>query len=246
MEKDAEQIEEKSNSIFKDPKYEEMDWIGRIAEPIESSKNWLLSQLPDEILIDIANCENRLSPNVRLSTESVLDPLLRRHGSFNKDWNDIYKCFEFQASHDAKIDFRQSPPAITGTVALVKSKKAFEEQELIKSFGQNGVAEIRSARWSYGNGSLSRMNEVAEILECPPEIHKTKSAYKKINHISRQYAELLRTNKWRIKDEGLATSIGQWIAEYIENGALHAFTNLCKVKVMTYSENPIYSIEEEK
>jgi hypothetical protein len=246
MEKDIEQVEEKSNSIFKDPKYEEMDWIGRIAEPIESSKNKLLAQLPDEIVVDITQHKYVSSPHSRLSIESILNKLLLTEHLSLRNWSEICKCFKFEVSPNSKIDFRQNPPIVTGTVTLVKSKKAFEEQELVKTFGEGGVAEIRSTRWSYGDGSHSRMNEVAEILECPPETYKTKSAYRKLNFISRQYAELLKTNKWRIKDESLATSIGRWIAEYIERGSLHAFTNLCKIKVMTYSENPIYSIEEEK
>ena len=53
-------------------------------------------------------------------------------------------------------------------------------------------------------------------------------------------------NEWNIRDIGLSNRIAKWIKLYLCDGNLAAYTNFCKLKVMTHDDDPIYSIDEEE
>ncbi len=55
---------------------------------------------------------------------------------------------------------------------------------------------------------------------------------------------LFKTNEWKIKDTELANKVGFWIKDYIVDGNLAAYSNFCRLKVMTHKDQPIYSMEE--
>ena len=77
------------------------------------------------------------------------------------------------------------------------------------------------------------------------EAMKNKSGKKKVTAIKERLIKIFETNEWRIRDMALANKVGFWIKGYISGGNLADLTNLCKLKVMTHNNMPIYSVKEE-
>jgi hypothetical protein len=75
---------------------------------------------------------------------------------------------------------------------------------------------------------------------------KNRSAKKKLIAIKLRLTQIFKTNEWRIRDMALSNKVGFWIAGYISTGNLACLTNLCKLKVMTHNNMPIYSVKEEQ
>jgi hypothetical protein len=230
-------------SIFKDATYEDMDWIAKVTEPLQSPLNETLSLLPEEIILAEETIA-RLFSNSRIDVSHYLNN--SHHSYRDMSWEArgrIDKCFKVEVENNTTIDFRTEPPTVTGGIRIIKTISSFEEKELTKLLGDEAIARIRNTRKRCAN-FFPRANEIAEIFECGPEVFRTRSPYKKVAGIANRYAELLVTNKWRIRDDKLASSVGSWVRSYIEKGDLSALANICKLKVMTYSGDPIYSIEE--
>ena len=231
-------------SLFDDEKYSEMDWLAKVTEPVESILSTILASLPDEIevplktLVDKSN-HGPTSMYVSLELLGVNTDQL----SYEQE-GALTKCFKFEVEPGTRLDFSTGSPVLTGKVKLVKQIFNFEENHLIKMFGSKGVRDIRYARINSQNGK--RAGEIAEILDCADKVRATKSSRNKRSIIANTYIEILTKDKWRIKSEELANKMAKWICDYISDGNMAAYTNLCKLKVMTYSEAPIYSIKEEQ
>ena len=232
-------------SIFKDAAYEDMDWIAKVAEPLHTPLNDILSQIPEEIEISTVEI-SQMNVYSRLEVSKMIESHCRSYKTVSYELREkVDKCFQFEVEPNTTIDYRTSPPTVTGGIRLIKIKNAFDDKDISKILGREGASHIRNSR-TRDPGFFARANEIAEILECSPETFRTRSPYRKVNFISTRYSELLSSNKWRIRSDELATSVGVWIRSYLEKGDLAAMANICKLKVMTYSDNPIYSIEETK
>ena len=93
--------------------------------------------------------------------------------------------------------------------------------------------------------SIERINEILDTLGGCTEDMKNRSARKKLHRVKGRLEEIFRTNEWRVRDMNLANNVGYWIKAYIMNGTISDLVNLTKLKVMTHSNMPIYSIKEE-
>jgi hypothetical protein len=96
------------------------------------------------------------------------------------------------------------------------------------------------------NMSVSRANEILELLGNSDAGLRSRSPRKKKESLYYRLKNLFETNEWNIKDTELANKIGVWIVSYILNGDLSALSNFCRLKVMTHKGQPIYSMEEVK
>jgi hypothetical protein len=89
------------------------------------------------------------------------------------------------------------------------------------------------------------MNEILELIGGCEAHLKNRSSRKKMFAIFQRMRSIFQNNEWRIRDTELANKACTWIHSYITDGNLAAFTNFCKLKVMTHNNMPIYSVEEE-
>ena len=92
----------------------------------------------------------------------------------------------------------------------------------------------------------SRANDIMELLGGCEEGLRSRSDRRKKSVIHKRVGEIFKDNLWNIRDTELATKVGSWIRCYIENGNLAAYSNFCRLKVMTHKGQPIYSMEEVK
>lgn len=232
--------------IFDDKKFDELDWISQATEPIDSELNIVLSKLPEEVEIDFPTLYSIIkSGHSSPSMTAIISYLLNKHVNAYLSWEDrstIAECFQFEYPEDTQIivDFENS--FITPGLKLIKVKHTMDEQVLKDLLGRDSVNTV--LRMSCGD--LSRMNEVMEILGGLEKEIRSKSVRKKRVALRQRMIKLFKTNEWNIRDTELANKIGLWIKAYVEDGNLAAWSNFCKLKVMTHKGQPIYSMEEIK
>lgn len=233
--------------VFDDKKFEELDWISQATEPIDSELNEVLGAVPEEVVLDFNMYKEMVggSHGLDLSKDRFITHCINKfHGKY-LSWDQraaLRSCFEIQMDDEVILNFENQ--TLTGTIKLVKIQSTMDEKILEGMLGREGIAAIGSM---YFNGSgISRANEVMEILgKCEAGL-KTRSERRKRGYIRHRLTELFKTNEWKIKDTELANKVGFWIKDYVVDGNLAAFSNFCRLKVMTHKDQPIYSMEEIK
>lgn len=236
--------------VFDDKKFENLDWMSQMTETIESEVNSLLAKMPDRIKLDIDSVLSFMSSgysSMRLSSDSVARHVLKCIPDRPKmSWEEektVQNCFELEISDEFTLDLETR--TMTGEIHLVKVITTLDDELLQKHMGQEGIQQLSRVRHS-DNFSMGRANEIIELLGGSQEALRGRSARRKIEAIRQKLMRIFSNNEWRIRDTTLANKVGKWVAEYIENGNLAAFSNFCKLKVMTHQNMPIYSIEEQE
>ena len=234
-------------SVFHDKKFEELDWISQAIEPIESDLNNHLSNLPDVFEIDFKKYVDIIGDNWdhELTNTKILSHLLPGHIRSSLSYQErgmIDNCFQLELIGEPVMDFN-AQSITNGSISLKKIMFSLDEHALKSILGKNGISNLSYATF-YGDKASSRANEVMEILgDCASGLRST-SIRKKRQAITNRVIQIMKTNEWNIKDTTLANKVGYWIADYIKDGKLAAFTNFCKLKAMTHRGQPIYSMEE--
>lgn len=234
--------------VFDDKKFEELDWISQATEPMDSKLNDVLGALPEEIIIDFDMFKRIIgdSHSMDLDVNSVLSFAIREHCPNNYlTWQQesaIIPCFELQMDSGIDLDFEKE--TITGMLKFVKIQGTMDEKVLENMLGREGIDAVSSMFFS--KDGLSRANEIMELLGNCQKGLKTRSERNKRAIIKTRLISLFKNNEWKIKDTELANKVGFWIKDYIVEGNLAAFSNFCRLKVMTHKDQPIYSMAEVK
>ena len=232
-------------SVFLDKKFEELDWISQATEPIDSKLNELLLLLPDEVNLDYATFVRHMGEpyySKSIDYKNIIRKILldKGHEVSRHDLVSLSDAFQWEIPEEGIIVNFEDGTLGEG-IRLVKTKFTMDEQLLKASLGANGLDLIRVME--VHPTCFSRLNEVFEILP-PNDGLKTKSSFRKRQILYRTLSKLFSENTWNIKDTELANKIGTWIFHYVQNEDLAAFSNLCRLKVMTHSGQPIYSMKE--
>ena len=237
--------------VFDDNKLGQLDWMTQMTETIDSDLNGLLARLPDRTLITIEEIiENGSSSYFSLTIGSVVRRFLNGYKTSEGgylSWEEdklISSCFKFEAPDDLILNFKNK--TMTGEIYVVKHCNTFSDEQLQPIMGQRGIDKLLGRDFEGGdNPTYDRANEILDILGGCGDSIRNRSFNKKINSIKSRLKQIFVTNEWRIRDMNLANKVGGWIKGYIQNGNLADLTNLCKLKVMTHSNMPIYSVKEE-
>jgi hypothetical protein len=235
-------------SVFQDKKFEELDYVSQLIEPIDSQLNVLLGKLPDEFIIDAPTIFHMMKTkgSTYLNKSSILDYLI---GQLNlKEFvctmqisrDVIEDCFELEENENIIIDFEEN--SLSTPIKFTKIVQNLDDKALEKILGQEGLHKMYACDFNMSN--YHRVNEIMEMLGGCDGGFKTKSYRKKRHTLLNRLEVIFRKNEWNIKDTELANKVGFWIRSYIEDGNIAALSNLCRLKVMTHSGNPIYSMKE--
>ena len=236
-------------SLFQDKKFEDLDWLSQITETIDSGINNVLSAMPEEIILtyeDVFNatCDYGWTRNwhVEKFIKQKLYNVCREKNinlSYEEDQK-IYDCYAFEVADNTVMDIESQ--TLTGQVSIVKRVYTFEDDFLQKSMGK-GAEQLY---WTKISRSPGRAREIAKLLDVNVQPEILRSNRKLGSFISNTMRRILTNNEWRIRSTDLADKACQWIMAYIENGCKASYSNFCRLKVMTHSGGPIYSIQEEK
>jgi hypothetical protein len=234
--------------LFEDEVYKEMDWLEAACQPVRDDLNDALALLDDEIDVEF---HMLISWSGRPSDVAVADVLYKSvrakdiendHFRTSYSMESFVKCFEFQIEGTPTIDFINKK-ITNGNVKLVKVKDKFTEEEIEKRLATSALRIAEDIH--YRNSSISHLNEMCELLGLY-EARKQRSKRCKTTAIREELTDVFKKNKWNIKDVGLSCRVATWLKLYIEGGNLAALSNFCKLKVMTHSGQPIYSISNEE
>jgi hypothetical protein len=235
--------------VFDDKKFERLDWMTQITETIESELNGLLARLPDRIEVDAKRVSENVGTWSHFSIEvgSVIRDFIRENSEFLM-WEEdrkLIECYKFEG--DPILEYNAETEELVGKLVLVKVVPTLSDEELQAMMGARGIDKIGDLDMGDAeNWNLERINEILDVLgDCEAD-KRNRSFRKKMRRIAARLEDIFKNNEWRIRDMELANRVGVWIANYIEHGNLAALTNLCKLKVMTHNNMPIYSMEEEK
>jgi hypothetical protein len=234
--------------IFDDKKFDELDWISQATEPIDSQMNEILAKIPDVVEIDFALFKkittDSYSLDISISTvvRYFANKFCPGHNMGYQQLNALEKCFKFELSSD-EIILNFAEQTMSGEIVLIKAATTMDEKVLENLLGVEGIESL-SYHDMARDTNVSRMNEILELLGKCDEGLRTRSARKKFQAIQRRLKSLFKTNEWKIKDTELANKVSFWIRDYVTDGNLAAFSNFCRLKVMTHKDQPIYSMEE--
>jgi hypothetical protein len=234
--------------IFDDKKFDQLDWMTQVTETIESKLNELLAKLPDKVELSYDDVVYFMEAgySTYLPRDVIVRKILREFPEFRLSWEDeqtIKNCFELEMSDSFIIDMENK--RLEGSVSLVKRTHTLSCEQLQASMGQEGLNYLNRISWC-AEGALARANEVLELLGGCDDSIKNRSSRKKRKAIHSRLTKIFTENEWRVRDTELANKIGKWVYLYVSEGNLAAFSNFCKVKVMTHQGGPIYSIEEQE
>lgn len=232
---------------LEDKKFESLDWISQLVEPMESELNVAVASLPDEVVFsasDIARFVRSHSAYIGLS--NVLDLLIKDYCqkieiSSYKEMKAVKNCFELQVIDNPIIDFSKMEIR-GGQIKLVKKVHFIEEKYLKECLGSSALNTIIVG--SYFQESMPRFNEVFQILGGCDKGIKSRSLHRKKSYLYDRLDIFFKKNEWNIKDTTLANKVGFWIDDYLRSGNLSAISNLRKLKTMAVKGQPIYSMEE--
>lgn len=232
--------------VFDDVKLEQLDWMTQMTETIDSDLNELLAQLPDRTQISYKDIMDVCSSSyINLNVSSIVQNFLAEKRKFLpwEEKNILVNCFEFEIEGELEINLETD--TLSGKIFLVKKKATLSDEDLQPLMGRAGL-ELLSRRNLREDASIERMNEIMDILGgCSKENFKGKSKRNKLIAIKGRLSDIFKKNEWRIRDMNLANKTCEWIFSYINTGNLASLTNLCKLKVMTHNNMPIYSVKEE-
>ena len=232
--------------VFDDKKFEELDWISQATEPMDSELNIILGKLPEELEIDLPLLRKMIGDNYNFNLEisRTIQHLVRDYAPDHQlGWNErhlVEECFEFQVDDDIIVDFEKN--TMSGSIKLLKIKNTMDEKVLEGILGKQGIERL--GQMYIPQEGIGRANEVMEILGKCDEGTRTRSLRKKQMVIRQRLALLMKANEWKIKDTELANKVGMWIYQYVIEGNLKAWSNFCRLKVMTHKDQAIYSMEE--
>jgi len=235
--------------VFDDKKFDELDWISQATEPIDSKMNEVLGLMPESLTLDFNLYTKMLSNSygLDLSLEKAVAYCLNEYSpDVNLSWdqkNVMRDMFEFQINVDEALilDFENGTLS-GGEIKLVKLASTMDEKVLESLLGKEGIMAVSSMYCT--QAGLSRANEIMDLLGNCEEGMRTRSDRRKRRIIQTRLTNLFKANEWNIRDTELANKVGFWIRDYVSSGNLAAFSNFCRLKVMTHKNQPIYSMEE--
>lgn len=233
--------------VFDDKKFEELDWVSQAIEPIDSEMNEYLGKLPDEVSIDFETYIKMIgdSYGADVSLDRAVEHLMQKHCSnCQLSWDqkdELVKCFAFEMSGEPIINFVDKTIS-GGELKLIKTASTLDEKVLEKLLGREGIQAVRNNYMP--EDGIGRANEIMEILGGCEGGLRTRSIRRKRAALHDRLVKLFKDNEWNIKDTTLANKVGFWICSYVKEGNLAAFSNFCRLKVMTHKGQPIYSMEE--
>jgi hypothetical protein len=228
--------------VFDDKRYEALDWVSKAVEPVECGLAKILEEFPEHIEFNydmlakhMMNHNNVWRLYAREAIRQFISTTLH-----SRELALLENCIEFQGSSALQLDFEAG--TMTGTLALVKTRSAFTEEELQSMIGKQGIEECYQL--SYGDYDIARLNEIADLLGATDAL-SSRSYRKKVSSVTGRLTEIMQKNEWNIRNVELSDKVGRWIYRYVIYGDLSALTNICKLKVMTHKNLPIYSMAEE-
>lgn len=230
------------SDFFKDAKYKELDWISQAIEPWDYSLIEVVAQMPDRVEVSPSKLL-KLNNDYRYGSLSIDRFLLEIDQRLAKYATADYKrLFKFEMAPDTTLDLRTKE--LSNPIYIVKIKPTLDDLDI----KEIALTRIRDLYWSvklYINSDYNALTRANEIMDLLGITTRSKSGNKKRRLIIEALHNIMSEDKWRIRSIELIDKMIGWIYDYINNGEIACLVNFTKLKIMTHSGQPIYSIKEE-
>ena len=231
--------------VFDDKHYDQLDWVSQAVQPIETPLASLLEEMPESTRLDF-DLIIEYDATGYFHKNTLVNAMIKRFTRDNLSWKErelIADCFTFELKSEELI-LNLENRTLTGDLYLVKIRSTLDEDALKNVMGESGREQL-SRLMSY-KMDTARTNEMLDLLEKCESALASRSNKVKRSAMLNRLAQIFKDNEWKIKSTDLANNMCLWIKSYIDTGDLAALSNITRLKVMTYREAPIYSIEETK
>lgn len=226
--------------IFADKEYEEMEWLNKAIEPFIFPLNELISRIPNEYVFTyediVAIYTDHNSAYVTSMIRIVSNQL--NLGFSDSELETILEFVELNVSDDYSINLQSQE--ITGEFKLTKIKHMLNDDE-IKLYLANYMKNSLYSNCQFADAA--KYNELMDIVGCS-EQRSSKSVHRKKSAFIARMVQIIEDDLWKIRSATLIEKLVEWICNYVNNGNLASLSNITRLKCMTYTNNPIYSMQE--
>lgn len=225
--------------LFRDKEYEGFDWLNKAVEPTLFQVNEKFTQLPMETAFSIDELMNKAYGGA--VEKDTLIKMACDAAGVDMNSNELYTTkvfFEIKAPYNEVFSFKDVPT--DKTILLIKTKQTLDEND-VKTIVAEECYNIIGGIWR--KADIGRMNEVLDIVG-HMEAKRGRSVNSKRSELVSAFTNIIKEDKWRVRDMDLMIRAATWARRYIDDGNLPAMSNLIKLKCMTHAGDPIYSIQE--
>lgn len=234
--------------LFGEKKYEELDLLTKMIEPVTWSVLDVFAKLPDEVEISSETIIELINTFQRIDFKDLWEKLILGQNKLN-DWRErdfLRSRFAFKIDGDLEINTKEKT-VTGGKLYIVKTSLEVSEAELTELLKNSGWADPYYMSVPNRPDCIERAREILDLIgnEKSEAALKKRSANQLSEGLYRSYKYVMRNNLWNIRSIDLSNKICKWITFYIRDGNLAAMRNFCLVKAATHRGYPIYQIDEE-
>ena len=226
-------------SFFEDKEYENLDWLNAAIEAYTFSLNEKISQLDELTELPLSMLGNNIQYGLEINTAIKSLFQAKDIEVSSRDIRCASLLFEFEAEQSTIVNFTTCE--MSSPIFIRRKEAMFDDvklPEVVYSYVYDELSCISKER-----ADISRYNEVMDLINCT-DYRNSKSANRKFTGLATRVKEIMNEDLWKIRNMDLFVDAARWMRRYIEDGNLGAITNLTKLKCMTHSKNPIYSMKE--
>lgn len=231
------------SDFFADKKYQEMDWISKAVSPWEFNLLPILASIPETIEITPAMICSSIEEYSDISVAKLVSNEAKKLGfeidnclSMASTWLQIFKI---DLPDNTKFNF--STMSINNQIFMRKTKPTLDEADCL-NYASELIRSIVGWNFKIPQDAVARAGEILDLLNVDPSKHRGARARERA--LKTAIYAVINEDKWRIRNMELVSKLGDWIVEYIGCGRLASMANFAKLKVMTHTGQPIYSMQE--
>lgn len=238
----------KGLEFIQDKAKNNMDELTQLMEPFECKFNDALAKFPERFTLDPVYLMSKLGgPN--LNTPSMFQVLQQHADDNNIDLDGVSTTslddyFKFEVAENTQIDLENG--CFQGEISVVRCKDFLNDEQMMDSMVKRFRQHIRSEISKATDTTAARLHEIADVFGLLDQVKSTSRNIKKRDIIVDEISELIENHKIRIRDVELGSRFGRWIAKFLRDGNLAAKKNIATLKIMSHSDQGIYSIHGEE
>ena len=230
--------------LFKDKEYSEMEWLSKAIEPFIFPLNDTLAKMPNECQITYDFIVDKLVIN-QSHEITIKDAILFAAKGINdispEDIESMKNSFKLDIEENTILNIETK--TLTGEIKLLKIKEQYDDEDIKNIIGDsvnNIICNIHEKK-----ADIGRLNEIMDLIN-HKDMRGSRSVRYKTYAIAQGYVDIIKQDKWRMRNAELIIKAAKWIKNYVENGNLADLSSFTRLKCMTHLNNgaPIYSMEE--
>ena len=233
--------------LFGEKKYEELDLLTKMIEPVTWSVLDVLSQLPDRVRVSNETIIHNVAKWQRVEYNDLWEELVLGKIPLNsyRDRDFLRERFRFETEGDLVVNLLDN--TVEGELYIVKHAAEVTEAELNELLKNSGWQNYYNLNFEEKEEVFARLREILDLIgnEKAQATLKKRTMNQLTEGLYQSYRHVMKNNSWNIRSIDLSNKVCRWMSLYIKEGNLAAMRNFCLLKAATHRGYPIYQIDEE-